>query len=336
MSDGIGYFKRPEMDNLKPLKEDNINPYEYKLGPLEKKVFDFAYGMFAADDVGFEIDPTKTFDENFKECGKAINFNQGHKDRYPKTHRLRGLVQVVALPYFLIRGLIVKTDLEKEKKLEKIVSSENLGTCPRKGLIEAKANLDTQDGNGKTALMRTLKNPSDAGKALKGLLEAGADVSVKDNRGYTALALAVEYDNKGAIDLLINAPDKEGNTPLMLAVQNKNTDLVSALLDLGADVSIQDKKGLTALRQGIRLKNSEAIDLLINAPNKEGETLLMLAVNDRDADMASALVKIGAKYDMSDSKLLSRKLKDSKGNETSLLSILTQKAKKNVIDSDQK
>jgi hypothetical protein len=49
-------------------------------------------------------------------------------------------------------------------------------------------------------------------------------------------------------DAGIDAQDMDGNTPLMLAVMSADTAAVELLLEKGADVSIQNRDGKTALR----------------------------------------------------------------------------------------
>jgi hypothetical protein len=44
----------------------------------------------------------------------------------------------------------------------------------------------------------------------------------------------------------INAQDKRGQTKLMWAADNKDVEILQALVDLGADINISTKKGTTA------------------------------------------------------------------------------------------
>ena len=133
-------------------------------------------------------------------------------------------------------------------------------------LIDAGADVNAQDWNGKTALMNCYNL-----KAQENLLNAGADVNARDRDGMTALRAVIEavsdstrcyfiegdYVPKKLVSNLIDAgadvniPDDEGKTPLMVAVEfaeccrNRDTYYIEKLLKAGADINAQDKEGRT-------------------------------------------------------------------------------------------
>ena len=80
---------------------------------------------------------------------------------------------------------------------------------------------------------------------IKELVLAGPEVNNTQNRhGNTALILA--GDKRCLKELVaagadVNIRDKNGNTPLMYAVEKGNVDMVKVLIFAGADVNIQDK-----------------------------------------------------------------------------------------------
>ena len=81
-----------------------------------------------------------------------------------------------------------------------------------------------------------------------------------------------------------NKQDKDGRTPLMLAVKNGNDWEIKSLLKSGANVNIQDKDGWTALMYAVRYQNNiEITNLLIKngantqIQNKFGKNALTLA-----------------------------------------------------------
>lgn len=55
----------------------------------------------------------------------------------------------------------------------------------------------------------------------------------------------------------------DGFTPLMLAARWGHTDVVSTLIELGADVKIKDGKGQTALFWSTKSKNRDTVLKLI-------------------------------------------------------------------------
>lgn len=94
---------------------------------------------------------------------------------------------------------------------------------------------------------------------VRQLLKQGANPNQKDAHGRTALwwiggTEFVDLDwVRDTIILLvkhganINAADKDGMTPLMVAAQHKRLMALKTLLNLGANITKKDKKGRTAL-----------------------------------------------------------------------------------------
>ena len=83
--------------------------------------------------------------------------------------------------------------------------------------LKEKALLDTQDGNGMTALHFAVKNKHKA--MINTLLNAEADVNLENNKG---------------------------DTPVIIAAQKKDWDTVRLLVQKGADVKKANKKGKKA------------------------------------------------------------------------------------------
>lgn len=62
---------------------------------------------------------------------------------------------------------------------------------------------------------------------------------------------------------VIDIPDNNGITPLMIACKNCNIDTVKVLLRLGADITIVDNNNKTAYDYACEHNNTELINLLL-------------------------------------------------------------------------
>jgi len=98
----------------------------------------------------------------------------------------------------------------------------------------------------------------------------------------------------------VNAKDEDGRTPLHLAVESANRDIIQLLLDKGADINAKDEKsGSTALHYAVRFSKRETAELLIargadiNARDKQGHTPLYVAAN-HDYKITEFLLSEGA------------------------------------------
>ena len=91
------------------------------------------------------------------------------------------------------------------------------------------------------------------------LLEAGADQRTRNEYDYTALHFSAIRPPRECCDLLLadhsitgdssllNAVDKDGHTPLAIAIYHKSVPQVHALLRAGCDPNVKDRIGGTLL-----------------------------------------------------------------------------------------
>jgi len=105
------------------------------------------------------------------------------------------------------------------------------------------------------------------------LLDAGADVNWKSVDGQTPLSRATWICRIDIIQLLlrhkaqVDLSGKWGNlewTPLMVAAYSGKMEAVRLLLEAGADRTLKDSEGKTALHRAIERNNKEVLDLLRN------------------------------------------------------------------------
>lgn len=143
---------------------------------------------------------------------------------------------------------------------------------------------------------------------VKMLIAKGARVNSKD-KGYdknTPLHVAVENGNLEIVQILLNAGAKTGSknddkrTPLLMLDEDASAEIVNLLLLYGAKINLADKLGNTALTLAAENASSEVLQTLINAGanvnavNKRGETALMRAAENGESENVKLLLGAGA------------------------------------------
>ena len=212
-----------------------------------------------------------------------------------------------------------KATLEEVKKAVKIIGGNinvlgrnydlmSFYYVPRAMLQDIEIKEHITDEDGRTILMYAAMY-SQSAETIKALIDAGADVNVKNKRGNTALMYAAGVnDNSEVVKALLDVgadvdvkDDHYGNTALMYAAMYsgddtlqdlrngfvdmvKNSEIVRALIEAGADVNVKNNRGNTALMyEAMSRKNPEIVKVLleagaeVNAENDSGYTALMYA-----------------------------------------------------------
>ena len=205
-------------------------------------------------------------------------------------------------------------------------------------LLAAGAQVDARHRLGYSALMMSAGRsipemnpprgqplPPPAAEIMSLLLAKGADANFLGRDGETALMGANSAEKvrllvaRGA---QVNTKDKEARTALMFAVDRGDVEVVEALLQAGADASVINEKGASALMYALQepspynreepaklmKRRIEAARLLllrgnigdVNAQNEDGETLLMRAVNLGEPELVKALLDHGADVNRND------------------------------------
>ena len=96
---------------------------------------------------------------------------------------------------------------------------------------------------------------------------------------------------------------RHGDTPLMRAALDGNTERVRELINQGADVNQRDDNGRTALMFAVVNRHSETVKVLlehgadVNAKSNQGGTALMGAAMNGELGMVQALLDKGADLD---------------------------------------
>lgn len=204
--------------------------------------------------------------------------------------------------------------------------------------IDVEKVINTQNNDGSTVLHQTrYARP----QLVELLFEHGADPLVQNNENNTGLHIAIEGNfnlttqmiekikpgDERINSLHVDFNDRDGKTPLMLAVEKNQMGIVQLLLDKGANPLAANKRGETAIHfllkkgqfnEATLLINSikpehlsptimdnlllttdfiERLkygDPIINAPNSQGQTPLMLAIESQDTDLVRVLLQNGA------------------------------------------
>ena len=121
--------------------------------------------------------------------------------------------------------------------------------------VGSAVNFDAADDCGETALVHCVRGAHEIG------------VSEQD-RYRTCLNFLADHGAK------TNRQDAQGRTPLHWAVGCNLPGLVSELLTLGADPTVEDEDGRAAMHFGIQAEATESMDVLITVdwPTKVGST----------------------------------------------------------------
>ena len=173
-------------------------------------------------------------------------------------------------------------------------------------IITHAAYLNTQNILGETALiMACFYRQQDS---VKFLVEAGSYPNLADNNGNTSLHAAVLGGcRKKIIQILIdhgadvNTTNKNRETALLLACEERHVGAMNVLLKRGANPNITGDDGNTCLHNVVTYEcSNDALQALIdhganvNATNHKNQTALMIACLKGTVDVLHILLKAGA------------------------------------------
>ena len=105
---------------------------------------------------------------------------------------------------------------------------------------------------------------------IQNLIEAGANIYTQDKLGNTALHYAAR-SNLETVRLLIklgldvNHENSDGETPLFQAALGKDPEIVNLLVETGADVNAANYEGVTALMMAAAWGDRKVVEALIDA-----------------------------------------------------------------------
>ncbi len=139
---------------------------------------------------------------------------------------------------------------------------------------------------------------------IEKLLARGLDPNTPNEKGETGLLVALQSESPKAAMVLakhpsthLNAQNKAGETPLMLAAINNQLELAQLLIERGADVN---KPGWTPLHYAATRGHREMMRLLldndayIDSESSNGTTPLMMAAYSAPSLAVKLLLEEGA------------------------------------------
>ncbi len=203
-------------------------------------------------------------------------------------------------------------------------------------LLQRGCNPDTRDHDGRTPLFAALEHGAVALPLVRALIAHGADPEAADSNGETVLGLALEHPElerwldwrdwsrphrplraddlpaaaaAGALAAVqrllelgfaVDARDAQGATALLRACGSGHGDIVSCLLDAGADPALAAPSGMTALAAAAGARQAAVVELLlarqvaVDQPLPNAATALMVAAALGYPEIVEALLAAGA------------------------------------------
>ena len=128
--------------------------------------------------------------------------------------------------------------------------------------------------------------------------------AVKERKGEDAERF-INEPGSGAV-IINTQDDSTGETALHIVTKRRDSEWLGYLLGKGARPNLADKNGVTPLMLAVQLGWVDGADLLVrlkadvDAANKSGETALIRAVQLRKPEMVRLLMKAGANPDKQD------------------------------------
>jgi ankyrin repeat protein len=129
--------------------------------------------------------------------------------------------------------------------------------------------VNSSDERGNTALMVAAASGLD--NIVELFIRSGADVNAINFDGKTALHMALENKQSLVVSFIlsmagglkVDVADKWGNTPLIIAAKNNDIENVRMLLMRHANPNHQNKNGDTALHMAVKIANQEMVQELL-------------------------------------------------------------------------
>lgn len=186
---------------------------------------------------------------------------------------MKSLIALMALLWIVCSPLAAQTPVQLTPEEQALMESAYTGNLEEvRRLVLDGTSVDAIDAERRTPLMWAAFNGHTP--VAEYLLDAGAEIDAKDGNGRTALMYASSGPFEETVKLLLADGAEvdvqgtlEGFTPLMTAAAEGQVEVVRQLLDHGADRSLKDTDGDTALTFAQQNGHTEVVALLEKSPD---------------------------------------------------------------------
>jgi ankyrin repeat protein len=198
-----------------------------------------------------------------------------------------------------------------------------------RALVDNGADVNATQSNGENVLLKFLEAKDCSIETMRFLLEHGANVRDVNVESRQVLHLAAMHDRgdiveeiaasaesscqnrdavsvKGLLQVMLDAKDKHGKTPIDLALDSRCTNALGNLVSLGANTLALGSDGLNCIHRAIKQDHREAIPILLDSTKNlesktaTGMTSLMLACEKGNLQLVELLCSRGSKVNAKD------------------------------------
>lgn len=213
---------------------------------------------------------------------------------------------LLAVKAFILAGinLNAKNDSDGDTALILAATAGNLEIV--NALLKGRADVNLKNKNGFGPLSRALShNYEDVAQAL--LAQPSIDINVNGPNGASVLMIYVLRDREDVVTRLlqrganVNSPDLDGDTPLHGAVKTGNLNVLRQLLAKGAGVNTRSKLGATPLMWAGGYGQEKAAEILMEngadprVKDEQGRTAADWADDNRHHELGQMLGKVKSK-----------------------------------------
>ena len=207
----------------------------------------------------------------------------------------------ITAPYFFTESDLNKVNFRGETPVVTAVRERAHSTL--RDLLRMKPNLDISDQKGNTALHYAVREEDVL--SVRQLCAAGANPTIYNSKGESTIHLAaaaadprIFYALRKASPLVqinIDAPNREGDSPLHIAVKKQLIRTSGTLLSASANRHSLDKAGDTPLHIAVKLENLYLTRHLLSIVaikhrNSVGDTPIMIAAKQGNGEIFRTLL----------------------------------------------